>query len=402
MAWPREKLSAIAAIGAGNSAPQNKEHFTDGKYPFVRTSDVGQIKFGRITDARDKLNDSGAQKLKLFPTGTVLFPKSGASTFLNHRVILAVDSYVSSHLATIKGNESVDDHYLLYYLAQIDARDLVQDHDYPSLRLSDLAEIEVPLPKLPEQKRIVAILDQAFADIEKTLALTEQNLKNARELFESTLQQVFSQRGEGWAKAELFDHVKFIDYRGKTPKKTDSGLRLITAKNVRMGFLRKEPQEYVAPDSYEGWMTRGIPLKGDILFTTEAPLANVAQLNTSEKVVFAQRVITMQPDRQVLHDTFLKYLLMSAPIQRRIHEKGTGATAKGIKASLLKKIPIEFPANVSQQRDIANKLDALTKHVERLEVALEEKLQKLNLLKASILLKAFSVELTKASTEAAA
>ena len=81
-----------------------------------------------------------------------------------------------------------------------------------------------------------------------------------------------------------------------------------------------------------GW-TRGIPKKGDVLFTTEAPLANVAQLDTDEKVVFAQRIITMQPDRSILGADFLKYMLMSQPLQKIIHDKGTGATATGIKAS---------------------------------------------------------------------
>ena len=129
-----------------------------------------------------------------------------------------------------------------------------------------------------------------------------------------------------------------------------SGLRLVTAKNVKMGYLQEMPMEYVAPKSYDGWMTRGIPKMGDVLFTTEAPLANVAQLDTEEKVVFAQRIIVLQPSENNLDRTFLKYLLLSDLAQHRIHEKGTGATVKGIKASLLKSIPIEFPPLPEQQR----------------------------------------------------
>ena len=73
-------------------------------------------------------------------------------------------------------------------------------------------------------------------------------------------------------------------------------------------------------------MTRGIPQMGDVLFTTEAPLANVAQLDTDEKVAFAQRIIIMQSDKTRLDSTFLKYLLLSGPVQQRIRAKGTGAT----------------------------------------------------------------------------
>ena len=140
---------------------------------------------------------------------------------------------------------------------------------------------------------------------------------------------------KGWQTKTLGDVCRFIDYRGKTPEKTTSGLRLITAKNVKMGYLQETPMEFVAPKSYDGWMTRGIPKMGDVLFTTEAPLANVAQLDTEEKVVFAQRIIVLQPSENNLDRTFLKYLLLSDLAQQRIHEKGTGATVKGIKASLL-------------------------------------------------------------------
>jgi len=89
---------------------------------------------------------------------------------------------------------------------------------------------------------------------------------------------------------------------------------------------------------------------GDVLFTTEAPIANVAQLDTDEKVVFAQRIIVLQPLGSNLDRTFLKYLLLSDVAQNRIHEKGTGATVQGIKASLLKTVPIEFPPLPEQQR----------------------------------------------------
>lgn len=161
---------------------------------------------------------------------------------------------------------------------------------------------------------------------------------------------------KGWQTKTLGALCRFIDYRGKTPEKTNSGLRLITAKNVKMGYLQETPMEFVAPDSYDSWMTRGIPEIGDVLFTTEAPLANVAQLDTDEKVVFAQRVIVLQPSAKDLDRTFLKYLLLSDIAQKRILEQGTGATVQGIKASLLKTIPIEFPP-LSEQRRIVGLLD---------------------------------------------
>lgn len=92
---------------------------------------------------------------------------------------------------------------------------------------------------------------------------------------------------------------------------------------------------------------------GDVLFTTEAPLANVAQLDTDEKVVFAQRIIVLQPSQPILDRTFLKYLLLSDSAQQIIYERGTGATVKGIKASLLKTIDISFPPLPKQHRIVS-------------------------------------------------
>lgn len=151
--------------------------------------------------------------------------------------------------------------------------------------------------------------------------------------------------------------------------------------------------EFVAPDSYDAWMTRGIPRVGDVLFTTEAPLANVAQLDTDEKVVFAQRIIIMQPDATQLDSTFLKYLLLSHPVQQRIRTKGTGATVQGIKASLLRTIEISFPASLVLQRKIVFTLDSLRDETQRFESIYQRKLAALSELKKSLLHQAFTEEL---------
>ena len=256
-----------------------------------------------------------------------------------------------------------------------------------------LKEVTVPIPPLPEQQRIVGILDEAFEGIATAKAIAEKNIQNAHALFESHLQSVFTQRGEGWVDTTIGQHIRFIDYRGKTPVKTENGLRLITAKNVKMGYLQETPMEFIAPESYDSWMTRGIPNMGDVLFTTEAPLANVAQLDTDEKVTFAQRVIIMQPEKTKLDSTFLKYLLLSSPVQQRIRAKGTGATVQGIKASLLKLIEISFPADLSVHRSFVDKLDALSEETQRLESIYQQKLTALEALKKSLLHRAFTGEL---------
>jgi len=258
---------------------------------------------------------------------------------------------------------------------------------------SNLGLTPIPVPPLEEQERIVRVLDEAFAGLATAQGNAEKNLQNARALFEGHLQSVFTHRARGWVETTIGDCNRFIDYRGKTPAKTKSGVRLITAKNVKMGYLQETPKEFIASENYQSWMTRGIPRKGDVLFTTEAPLANVAQLDTDEKVAFAQRIIILQPDKAKLDSTFFKYLLLSQPVQQRIHSKGTGATVKGIKARLLKTIEISFPKTVTEQRQIVTRLDSLKAETRRLESIYEQKLAALDEFKRSLLHQAFKGEL---------
>lgn len=222
----------------------------------------------------------------------------------------------------------------------------------------------------------------------------ETNRQNARDLFDGHLQTIFDTGGTGWEHTTIGAAIRFIDYRGKTPPKTADGIRLITAKNVKMGYLQKTPMEFIASASYKAWMTRGIPQKGDVLFTTEAPLANVAQLDTDERVAFAQRIIIMQADASRLDSTFLKYLLLSQPVQQRIRTKGTGATVQGIKASLLKTIEISFPKSLADQRRYAEQLDCLAEQTQHLAGLYERTLAALEALKQSLLHQAFSGQLS--------
>ena len=310
--------------------------------------------------------------------------------------ISAPRSWVTGNAMVVRPkNESLEMRYLEYlFRGGIDISKAITGAAQPQITRTNLEPLEISFPEsLTEQQRIVGLLDEAFAGLATAQAHAEKNLQNARALFESHLQAVFTQRGPGWVDSTIGAEIKFIDYRGKTPVKTESGVRLITAKNVKMGFLQESPMEFIAAASYKGWMTRGIPQKGDVLFTTEAPLANVAQLDTDEKVAFAQRIIIMQPNAARLDSTFLKYLLLSQPVQQRIRTKGTGATVQGIKASLLKLIEISFPKSLTTQEEIVSKLDDLREETQRLARLYERKLAALEALKKSLLHQAFTGEL---------
>lgn len=191
--WCEKKISDVCDVSAGNSAPQKKELFVGGKYPFFRTSDVGRIHIGIISDSSDYLNDKGIKGLRLFNKGTILLPKSGASTFLNHRVVLGIDGYVSSHLATIKTDKNIlNNNYLFYFLQRIKAQDLIQDHRYPSLNLPVIGGIKISYPSLSEQKSIVTRLDKLSVETKKLKSIYKQKLADLEELKKSILKKAFN------------------------------------------------------------------------------------------------------------------------------------------------------------------------------------------------------------------
>jgi len=190
--WSIKRLSSVASVSAGNSAPQDTDLFEGGTHTFIRTSDVGQIRVGEISDSADKLNDLGVRGMRKFRAGVTLVPKSGASTFNNHRVITAVESIVSSHLAVIDAHQDVlDDRFVFYYLQTVKAQDLIGDQAYPSLNLTHLEAVEILIPPLAEQRRIVAKLDEVMAGCVEVAAKIERRKAKAVELHRSVLAAAF-------------------------------------------------------------------------------------------------------------------------------------------------------------------------------------------------------------------
>lgn len=156
--YERVLLKNISKVMFGNSAPQDLDLFENGIYPFFRVSDLARehIAFN-LTYATDKLNKKGIKGLTLFPKGTILFPKSGLSSKLNHRGILGCDGYAVSHFACIiPDTEQVDPYYLLYCLMKIRAQDLMLNEGYPSIRKEVFENIEIPLPSPTKQRELVS------------------------------------------------------------------------------------------------------------------------------------------------------------------------------------------------------------------------------------------------------
>jgi len=161
--------------------------------------------------------------------------------------------------------------------------------------------------------------------------------------------------------AEYLDAL--IDYRGKTPRKVDSGIPLITAKLIKAGRI-EPPNEFIAEEDYEAWMTRGYPKIGDVVLTTEAPLGEVAQIKFLP-VALAQRIVTLRGKRDVLDNGYLRYLLQSQEFQAKLLSRSSGTTVIGIKQSELRRIEVTLPS-LKEQQAIAHILGTLDDRIDNL------------------------------------
>ena len=155
---------------------------------------------------------------------------------------------------------------------------------------------------------------------------------------------------EDWERRKLIDVCDYVDYRGKTPTKTDLGVFLVTAKNVKDGYIDYETsQEYISENDYEKIMHRGKPEIGDVLITTEAPCGNVAQVNRTN-IALAQRIIKYRGQSNVVNNTYLKHYLLSPEFQSLLSAKSSGGTVQGIKGSILHQQKIKYPKYKEQMK----------------------------------------------------
>jgi type I restriction enzyme S subunit len=392
--WEVKALGEVCAIINGGTPKSEVSTYWDGDIDWLTPKDMGKLDGHLVHVTPRRISREGLAKCsaRQVPANSVIMSTRAP---IGHLAINTVPMAFNQGCRGMVPGEKLNAKYLFYVLsANIQVLDdLGTGTTFKELSAGSLKAFPLPLPPLDEQKRIVEVLDAAFEGLSRARAHTETNLQNARELFESALRLLFSNTAT-WKCEDLNKHVRFVDYRGKTPPKTLEGVRLITAKNVKRGYIQRDPEEFMDETAYDEWMTRGFPEYGDVLFTTEAPLANVAQLDTEEKVVVGQRLINMKADPKVIDNEFLKFALLSPTMQGEIHRRGTGATVQGIKASLLKTVPLSFPASLVEQCEIAEKCRLAFEVKGEVENLYRAKLADLDALRQALLQKAFAGELT--------
>lgn len=343
-------------------------------------------RFPVVTQSKNSLIDGySEEESKLVPKAFLPLLVFGDHTrflkYVDFQFIVGADG---TKLIRPKDDGFVNCSYLYYVLRALVPE--TKDRGY-SRHFQFLKKLMIPVPPIHEQCRIVDRVEELLSEINRaekayeelqTLAgvLRGQILQEAIQgklvpqlAEEGVVEQIGAASEErpfeipkSWKWRALDEIFKFVDYRGKTPTKTTDGVRLITASNVRQGYVDHKRIEFISSEEYIDRQNRGISKKGDILFTTEAPLGNVA-LADLDVYSAGQRVITLQTDSE--NKKLLMYFMLSPYFQKALKNNATGTTAQGIKAARLKKLMLPVPP-VEEQARIASKVEELLKQVDAL------------------------------------
>ncbi len=367
--WETKKLGDVCETGAGGTPLKSKkEYYDSGTIPWLLSGEVSQRDIRR---AKCFISDAGLKNssAKLFPVNTVLVAMYGATA--GQVGILRFEACTNQAVCGILPNQQTIPEFI-YYTFLLKKNELVataSGNAQPNISQTKIKNTLIPLPPLPEQRRIVGILDEAFAGIDKIIANTEQNLSNARELFESYLNNAFTQKADGWVEKKLGDVIN-LEYGKALPReeRSDSGSYPVYGANGIKSYSDR---------FYHGKQSIIVGRKG-----------SAGEINLTEGRFWPLDVTYFVTFDEHKYDlTFLFHCLSSLQLTR---------LAKGVKPGINRndvyELEFSFPP-LSEQRRIAAALDRISAETRRLEAIYKQKLDALNELKQSILHKAFRGEL---------
>jgi type I restriction enzyme S subunit len=300
--WQWKQLGEVCETGSGGTPLKaKKEYYEGGAIPWLMSGEVSQ---GDVRTATKFITQKGLEKssARMFPENTVLVAMYGATA--GQVGILRFKAATNQAVCGILPNKQFVPEFLFYFLLSKKNELVAQatGNAQPNISQIKIRNTEVPLAPLPEQQRIVGILDEAFEGIATAKTNAEKNLQNARALFASHLQSVFTQRGEGWDRVTLETLLEWgwieshLDgnHGGDYPRKEEfisEGVPYISANCLDDECVDMSRAKYLSP-SRAALLRKGIAKNNDVLFAHNATVGPVAILRTDEEKVILGTSLT--------------------------------------------------------------------------------------------------------------
>ena len=396
--WRWVALDKVAKMESGHTPSRRHPEYWVGDIPWIGVRDAGKNHGATITDTAEHTNELGINNssARLLPKGTVCLSRGGTVGYV---IMLGRPMATSQGFANWICGDELKPEFLAYlFLSEIDALHrfsigtTIQTIYYP-----DLKAFHVCIPQLPEQQRIVGLLDEAFDCIATAKANAEKNLQNARALFESHLQSVLIQRGSGWKTTTLGEEIDLLAgfaFKSGQYTNTNDDIRLLRGDNIIPGCLRwDDVKRWPANDTEE--YDRYQLCEGDVVLAMDRPWVKAGLKHATISAddvpcLLVQRTARLRGGTN-LDNRFLKLLIGSSAFTSHILGVQTGIGVPHISGQQIKDFEFARPP-IGDQRRIANNLESLREVTLRLESLYQQKLAALEALEKSLLHQAFSGE----------
>jgi type I restriction enzyme S subunit len=386
--WQTVKLGEVCKFQGGSQPPKSK---------FIDAPKEGYIRLLQIRDFKsDKraVYIPEAKKNRTCIETDIMIGRYGASVGQIHRG--KAGAYNVALIRTSPNENVIYKNYFYYFLIsswfQNPLMNVAQRSAQAGFSKDDIHDFQIPLPPLPEQERIVSILDKAFEGIDKAIAQTEQNLASARELFESYLNNIFTQKGEDWVEKKLGDICQLVDSLHKTPKYIEfGGFPMVRVTDIKDGTINLSKARRVSPEVYEEFSKKHKPMLGDIVLSRVGTYGVPAVVETTETFCLGQNTIFLLP---TINPYLIFFFMLSRNCREQVDKMVSGTTQPTISMRSIREMRFPLPPKKKWKRIIEH-INALREQTQLLEALYTEKLNDLKELKQSLLQQAFAGELTK-------
>ena len=376
--WQTKKLGDICKVVAGQS-PEGKFYNKSGKgLAFYQgKKDFGEKFIEKPTNWTTKITKEAEKDDILMSVRAPV----GPTNFATQKIC------IGRGLAAIRVGKEIDKDFLFSFFKMFEDK-LIGNSGavFDSVNKTQIENIQIPLPPLPEQHRIVKILDVVFADVAKAKENAKKNLQNAKDLFESYLQSIFANPGKDWEEKRLGDIGKVSMckrvFKHQTTKTGDIPF-------YKIGTFGKEPNAYISNKIYNEFRKKfSFPKKGDILISASGTIGRRVKYDGKPAYFQDSNIVWIDNNENQILNDYLYHFYGACN-----WDSTKGATISRLYNDNLKQIKISFPKSISEQKAIVAKLDALSAETKKLEVIYKQKLADLEELKKSVLKRAFNGEL---------
>jgi len=397
--WSGEVLKNVTLFKSGKTISKAIEK-RSGDVLYVKVGDMNlEGNEESITTSSRYVDSKDIKENQIIPIGAIIFPKRGGAIATNKKRIIVKPTIVDLNTMAISPSNRLHSEYLYYWFQSIDLQKLSNGTSIPQINNNSFDNVLISFPKsLSEQKQIVAILDEAFTAIDQAKANIEKNIQNAKELFQSKLNDIFSQKGDGWEEKTLKEIAKDFG-RGKSKNRPRNDSKLFGGRYpfVQTGDVRNTGKiltTYSQTYNEVGLAQSKLWPKGTICITIAANIAETAILDFDS--CFPDSIIGLVVDSKLADSDYTYYSLQF--LKGKLQELGKGSAQDNINLGTFQKQYFPFP-NIKRQKGIVLILDKISLQTSQVESKYQQKLLELEELKKSILQKAFAGELTNKMVE---